>query len=221
MSCGSDGLWEFDLGRRHKAHQLSVLSNNTNDWNYHSIFASSYEGGGYLANFNRPVKRFGYQQALEEEARTFDRIISSREIFGEETDLAWGVKDKICARFRDNIQIVRYDPWTDPHEPAFDKLGTAAVRADFGPVVSAATATFGIIVEFDNALCLLLSNGDVEEIPGEAVNWKAFPRSQYYSNQLHVIYEDRFEVFSFNHDYFVDQNDKTIGTRAVISRPAA
>jgi hypothetical protein len=30
-------------------------------------------------------------------------------------------------------------------------------------------------------------------------------------NQLHVIYEDRLEILSFNHDYFVDQEAKLSG----------
>lgn len=32
-----------------------------------------------------------------------------------------------------------------------------------------------------------------------------------FKNQLHVIYEDRLEILSFNHDYFVDQEAKLSG----------
>lgn len=32
-----------------------------------------------------------------------------------------------------------------------------------------------------------------------------------FKNQLHVIYEDRLEILSFNNDYFVDQEAKLSG----------
>jgi hypothetical protein len=31
---------------------------------------------------------------------------------------------------------------------------------------------------------------------------------------LHIIYNNRLEIFSFNHDYFVDQKEKFSGIRA-------
>jgi hypothetical protein len=48
-------------------------------------------------------------------------------------------------------------------------------------------------------------------IPGEPVNWRVFPRSKHYANHLHVVYDDRLEVWSFNHDYFLDQKKKRLG----------
>ena len=32
-----------------------------------------------------------------------------------------------------------------------------------------------------------------------------------YENHLHVILDDRIEIYSFNHDYFLNQEDKEIG----------
>jgi hypothetical protein len=32
-----------------------------------------------------------------------------------------------------------------------------------------------------------------------------------YENHLHVILDDRIEIYSFNHDYFLDQEEKNIG----------
>ena len=87
-------------------------------------------------------------------------------------------------------------------------------------VVAASTAFFGMIVEFESGLLIVLSDGAQIMVPGEPVNWKTFPRSMYYENQLHVAYADRFEILSFNQDYFVDQGSKTIGA-TVRSRLAA
>jgi len=46
---------------------------------------------------------------------------------------------------------------------------------------------------------------------GESVHWRVFPRSENYSNQLHIIYEDHIQIVSFVHDYFVDQSQKLLG----------
>ncbi len=43
------------------------------------------------------------------------------------------------------------------------------------------------------------------------MHWRVFPRSDHYSNQLHIIYDDRLEIVSFVHDYFVDQSSKLSG----------
>jgi hypothetical protein len=68
-----------------------------------------------------------------------------------------------------------------------------------------------MIIELERALLVILSTGEQIVVPGEPVNWKIFPRSRFYENQLHVAYGDRFEIYSFNQDYFVDQAAKTIG----------
>jgi len=51
----------------------------------------------------------------------------------------------------------------------------------------------------------------IHTFAGEPVNWRIFPRSKHYENQLHIIYNDRLEIISFNHDYFVNQNEKWAG----------
>ena len=43
------------------------------------------------------------------------------------------------------------------------------------------------------------------------VRWRVFPRSKHYVNHLHVILDDRIEIYSFNNDYFVDQRSKKAG----------
>ena len=50
-------------------------------------------------------------------------------------------------------------------------------------------------------------------IRGEPVRWRIFPRSTNFTNQLHIIYDDRIEILSFVHDYFVNQKSKLAGTR--------
>ena len=42
---------------------------------------------------------------------------------------------------------------------------------------------------------------------------ESLPALEHYSNQLHIIYDDRLEIISFVHDYFVDQTSKLSGFR--------
>ncbi len=54
--------------------------------------------------------------------------------------------------------------------------------------------------------------GENDFLAGEPTNWRVFPRSEDYVNQLHVVYEDHLDIFAFTHDYFVsDQASKMAG----------
>ena len=78
-------------------------------------------------------------------------------------------------------------------------------------VIGGGTAYFGTIVEYNDALIVALSNGEVYPIEGDITRWRVYPRSINYENQLHVIFDDRIEIYSFNHDYFVNQRIKNFG----------
>jgi hypothetical protein len=67
------------------------------------------------------------------------------------------------------------------------------------------------VIESDDALLVILTTGESLSLPGEPTNWRVFPRSHNYISHLHVIYEDRLEIFAFTHDYFVDQETKLSG----------
>jgi hypothetical protein len=80
-------------------------------------------------------------------------------------------------------------------------------------VIDAETAIYGVMVETDTDLSVLASDGRSYRVGEEPVNWRAFPRSLRYLNQLHVILEDRLEIWAFNDDFFVDQDKKKLGIR--------
>ena len=84
-------------------------------------------------------------------------------------------------------------------------------------IIDAAVAEFGIVVETKKHLYVLLSTGEeiytVNKEQEDIIRWRIFPRSTCYVNQLHVIYNNRIEIISFNDDYFVDQKNKQIGHR--------
>jgi hypothetical protein len=64
---------------------------------------------------------------------------------------------------------------------------------------------------FKSALKKGCEDGNVTVIPGEVVRWRVYPRSKNYLNHLHLVYEDRLEIYSFNHDALVNQETKKIG----------
>jgi hypothetical protein len=67
------------------------------------------------------------------------------------------------------------------------------------------------VIEYPTRLVVLRSDGEIETFEGEPVHWRVFPRSEHYSNQLHIIYEDSVVIVSFVHDYFLDQKAKLLG----------
>ncbi|MCY1458289.1 hypothetical protein D9M71_756600 [compost metagenome] len=63
----------------------------------------------------------------------------------------------------------------------------------------------------EDRIMVLRSDGFSEVFNGTPIHWRVFPRSEHYSNQLHIVYEDALEIISFTHDYFVDQDKKMFG----------
>ena len=149
--------------------------------------------------------------------RTFERVITDRDIFNEQ-GYSWGTRDKIYQARNREITVARYRPYNE--ENRIERLTTIPIAAWKGDLVSGGVASFGAIIEYDNAIVVLPSDGDPVTLPGEPVNWRVFPNSRFYQNHLHVIYEDEITIYSFNHDYFVQQDVKIFGSRA-ITNPVA
>lgn len=217
LAAGDEGLFEQTLNGflwhegqlGSKPRQLTERNCTDCNWTFHSIYGSSHTAGGILANFTK-----------DDNIRTFDRVISEERIFHAQ-GYSWGIQEKLCQVNLGAIRIVRYEPWA---EEKLSDLGTIELDSWKGKVISGRVAYFGTIVECENALVVVPSGeGKVITIKGEPVNWRVFPRARHYENQLHVIYEDRLEVLSFNHDYFVDQRSKISGLvyRGSISQKAA
>lgn len=150
----------------------------------------------------------------------FEKVLSANEIF-ERSGYSWGIQDKLCQASDGVVRVVRYVPEEQSPDERLTRLGDIEFPEEFGGVVSGSVALFGTVVECDNGLLALLSTGTTFELPEEPVNWRVFPLSRHYENQLHVIYEDRLEVYSFNEDYFVDQRTKMSGLTYQPAVPAS
>jgi hypothetical protein len=222
LSCGDEGLFEMDLYngtgmwmdlsatemRPIRAHNLSILHSTSSRWAYYSIFSSSHHNSGYLADFEKQGQRD--TSSVEAGRRIFQGIVRAEIIFNEAA-YSWGSRDKFCQVKDNKISVVQFNPWDEQNK--FRTLGQLTLRDFKGDIVSGDSGLFGYVIECDNGIVVLDSNLENIWIAGEPVNWRVFPRSKFYENQLHVIYDDRLDIYSFNDDYFVKQDQKKAGLR--------
>ena len=129
--------------------------------------------------------------------------------------ISWGIEDKLYKATDGGFEIIKYNNYANEEkgEDKFERLGAVNLHAWKGQVINGGTTYFGNIVECENALVVIKSDGEYLTIPGPITRWRVYPRSMNYENHLHVILDDRIEIYSFNHDYFLSQEGKRIGIK--------
>jgi hypothetical protein len=216
VAAGADGLFRLPLkfGYVSNGPEPKRLSNkecNWCSWLYYSIFGRSPIGRAVLADYDKD-KSGGSDFELR-----LNRILSDQDIFGA-AGFSWGLQDKLYQLRDGMMETRRYEPWRNTsgrYDSDFEPLQTIDVRTSLSQekVISAVVCLFGAVVETNRALWILESDGSITRLKGQPTTWRTFPRSKFYGNQLHVVWEDRLEVISFNADYFVDQEKKAMGVR--------
>lgn len=229
LAAGEEGLFEFDLtdptSGVPERDKKPIDSRHFSDcsWAYYSIMGSSHEVGGILLEYVKsedqghaelfvPDNVGPFSKSAPQLHRRFDKAVQVSDVF-HKSGYSWGGKDKICSARDGVMTVARYVPWFD--DP--DRLRILReIHLDpwKGNPVSGEVAPFGSIIELDNCIVVVRSDDEVFTIRGTPVNWRVFNRSKQYENQLHVIYDDRLEIFSFNHDYFLDQDEKVSGAHS-------
>ena len=220
LASGTEGLFESQLEVESisyfKERLRSSQPSTSVRWLYPSIYSSSYEGG-YLADFDFEKNATSRDEQKREQPRSLRDIIDVSRLFTYErsnhiTGYSWGSHDKICLATQDQIDVIRFHSTQTENKEHFESLGKVKVAKKFiGDIVNADSAYFGYVIETAEGLLALSSSLENFWLDGEPVNWRVFPDSKDYVNHLHVIYDDHFCVFSFNHDYFIDQNAKKVG----------
>ena len=215
LAAGEEGLWQYDLDDfRDGSRTERVASQHCSEcqWAFHSIYGSSSTGAGVLASYLKRREQAEWSER-EEWRRTLDRVIPDSEIFAgfddPDGEYSWAAQDKICQAANGSIRVAKYEPWNE--KSPLRRLGVLQLDRHGEAVVSAKVALFGTVVELDSGLIVICSDETMLDICDEPVSWRVFPRSRHYENHLHVIHDDRLEVFSFNHDYLVDQQSKVSG----------
>jgi hypothetical protein len=196
-------------------YQIGKSHSSFSSWSSASIYSSSYVGSGYMCAFgrkktNQPSQINKPNQKME---RIYKKNIFQSSIFGDSEGLSWGLDDKIYRATPSGLEVVRFiqSSISKGGKKAFERLEMIPFQERKGKIIGGGVALFGAIVEWENALFVLQSDGDIYNIEGPVTGWRVFPRSERYENHLHVIYEDCMKIFSFNHDYFVQQNKKIAG----------
>lgn len=220
LSGGSEGLFEYLISGvniyndtfhkpEDKITQLSEEHSLYSTWSFSSIYSTSDIGKSFLhANYwdNSSVLQLKH-------GRTFDES----DIFSDYEDgsFSWSEYEKIYSVKDSTIKVVNFNQSNvDPNkdENAFEEVFSQEFQnINSQQIVMADVANFGTIIEDDNGLIVLRSDGEDFRINGQITRWRVYPRAKRYENHLHVILDDRIEIYSFNHDYFVDQKSKIFG----------
>jgi hypothetical protein len=225
LSGGEEGLFELNMANNKASNlkrvenkapifQISESHSSFCNYSYLNIYNTSLIEDSFLALFKWNVKQEKNQQ--ERFLRDFDTKIDDHTLFNVKSKthfISWGVEDKIYKAVDGGFDIIKYNYYADPgkNEERFQHLNRVNLQAWKGNVVNGGTAYFGNVVECENALVVAQSNGRYLTISGPITRWRVYPRSLNYENQLHVILDDRIEIYSFNHDYFLNQEEKEIG----------
>ncbi len=230
---GEDGLHST----REKAQMLADEDCVHCNWLETGIYGSSHTGRSCFADFEVEARRVSeksngdIQRAMLADTYTgtgdhidspysrtklnLKNTIYSDKIF-EHIGYSWGSYDKLYLTHKNKIKVVKVQSRTIRRDLDFHAIEDVGINLKFGNVVSGAVAPFGTVIECDEGIVLLNSDGIVSEFAGEPVRYRVFNRSRHYENQLHIIYDDRIEIYSFNGDYFVDQSKKVFGYTAFV-----
>jgi hypothetical protein len=217
VSAGDDGLMEYNGSSSynwsyHNAKRMVQVSSRHSsfaDYSFLSIYNSSLAGDSFMSYYtwddNMKRKRPERIKINEfDEAVIFQTHLKN-------SYLSWGSNEKIYRAVEGGLEMVRFNNYAKPGEPIFSTTKFIPLQAWKGKVLSAAVAYFGTVLHCENAVVVMLSDGSFYNIPGEISRVRIFPRSLNYENHLHIIHEDKLEIYSFNNDYFVDQKSKDFG----------
>jgi hypothetical protein len=234
LSGGSEGLYEYDASSIWEDNfndgepiepRLSLISKRPStfaNYQFLSIYSSSNFASSYLSLFKWEMPRQDLALSGVKPKRIKDREISSDQIFGYNGEaLSWGSHEKIYKAFDGGLDIVRFNNYAkeDEQESLFSEVKRVTFQPWKGRIIGGGVSYFGTIIECENAVVVMQSDGSFFNIPGSATRWRVYPRSINYENHLHVIFENRLEVYSFNQDYFENQDGKDYGFSYKNDRP--
>lgn len=215
LSAGEEGLFELDasdsdsIGFKHQVEkriaQISNKHSSFANYNHLSIYSSSLVDSSFMAYY-------GWKTEGSKYYREYQGEFFQDTIFEHKQGLSWGAGDKIYLANESGIDIVRFsnDKKSKDEHKTFSPLDHFKKQIK-KEIIGGSTAYFGNVVEFIDGLWVVRSDGEITRINKPVTRWRIYPRSINYENQLHVILDDRLDVYSFNHDYFISQIEKTMG----------
>ena len=215
LSGGDEGLYELDTSDsdtirfKHQVEnrigQISKKHSSFANYNFLSIYSSSLVDSSFMAYYGWKTEGNKYQREYQTE-------YYQDAIFEHKQGLSWGAGDKIYLANKSGIDIVRFsnDKKSKAEHKTFSPIDHYKKQIK-KEIIGGSTAYFGNIIEFIDGLWVVRSDNEITRINKPVTRWRIYPRSINYENQLHVILDDRLDVYSFNHDYFISQVKKTMG----------
>jgi len=226
LSGGNEGLYEYRASSYYSSRfdwedeepgnmddidlrKISGRHSSFADYNFSSIYNSSLLGESFLS-YHKWADQEDYIPGKKK--LVFEEEISQQAIFGrsEANSLSWGTNEKLYYAADNVLEVVTFDSRDNASE-MFSQKKLFDFQPWKGRIIKGGTSYFGTIVECENALVILTGNDNFFNIPGEITRWRVYPRSINYENHLHVIQNDRLEIYAFNDDYFKDQQEKDFG----------
>lgn len=228
IAAGDDGLFDFPLWSYDEPKPVSKHHTLFANWAFASIYGSSDMAPGYLAEFyvRRRDDRGSAPPGYPKQIREFAGIVDEEEIFesarranAERELLSWGSQEKLYLVTPRWVDVVQFDQKNVSESrrgrSPFQSLGKVELPevtpGGTGHPIAGGVAHFGLIIEYEHSLLVVMNDGESYAIPGPITQWRVFPRSVRYRNHLHVILEDCIEIYSFNNDYVADQGRKMMG----------
>jgi len=229
MAAGSDGLMELPVFGRYNARAqpftLTDKSCNACEWAFHNVIGWN-PAEAFLVSMG---EEYGEEETGQERHRYVETVQGFDEIFDTRSvqaggdggrSIAWGSQEKMYMITDRGFMVQDFFPSAlkkgrtrNKRRAKSELRGLHDVHVPIDEVVSTGTAHFGAVIELNDKLIVYRSDDRMEVFDEEPVHWRVFPRSRLYSNQLHIVYEDRIEIVAFVHDYFVKQGEKLMGTR--------
>jgi len=220
MAGGEEGVFELHRGDyfgnlsnlekiENGIYKISDHHSSFVNWSFASLYSSSYVDSGFLAAFG-----WNKNQDTEKWERNFKKIIPDSQIF-EQSGFSWGSQEKIYLANCNTVEVVEYvQSLTDDNEAnPFQHLASISLENIYGNIICGGISYFGVIIECEESLTVLCSDYSLCTFSEPVARWRVYPRSKRYENHLHVIYENKLVVYSFNHDYFIDQDQKNQGIK--------
>lgn len=183
-------------------HHASYIKNN-----YSSLHLGSYYEDDY----------FQEVEFLNDERR-YNKPKRITDLFGnQEESFFISANDKIYKISSKGIYLIKFKQSKINTEEEFTlPIQLDSREINIKEIVSSSVELFGVIIEYKNHIDIILSDESVYKIEfasEQLINWRTFAKSNNYRNQLHLIFNDRIEIVSFNTDYFINQNEKKYGIR--------
>jgi hypothetical protein len=232
VAAGSEGIFDqaltsfVDWSTRYQPRLLSSRHCTGCSWaSFDVVGTSGPRDAGFVAAFSKP-KQDESESGLRRVGNTTRELlglVDSGELFPSSEGLLFGSGNLLVMASR---SVLHVDGWNPAHRRANQGIdlqyslfsqNMLEVSDLTNDAIDGAATVFGIAVEMDQALLLRGVDGSISSF-GQPVNWRTYPRSHRYLNQLHVTYDDCLSIFAFVDDYFISPEHRGPAVRRPVNR---